>query len=268
MESTAMSPRVHSDTEGASVPTSDGRLSQPNDSPFRMMEEEGLIVLSADQRRQRVIRLFEELAPLVSQLSDELCKEDHGRFMATAARIEERAIIIEANLTELEASLNDGDAPVRPSRLLRAMALFSERIRRLVQAYAHMSRQRERNLEVISRLRRQLDEQRKDVFAIRLPRLLSLLAYNQLDGAVQGIHNLQAESELKYGAGNYIPPVAVTYWSFRLMVGAGFLMLLLALYALLNVMGGMFEDRPRVLLHSQEAAQAHRDAEVGAPPIP
>ena len=31
------------------------------------------------------------------------------------------------------------------------------------------------------------------------------------------------------------------------MVGAGFLMLLLALYALLNVMGGMFEDRPRVL---------------------
>jgi cytochrome d ubiquinol oxidase subunit I len=89
--------------------------------------------------------------------------------------------------------------------------------------------------------------QRKDVFAIRLPRLLSLLAYNQLDGTVKGIHNLQEEYVVKYGAGNYIPPVAVTYWSFRLMVGAGFLMLALALYALLNVMGGMFEDRPRVL---------------------
>jgi cytochrome d ubiquinol oxidase subunit I len=89
--------------------------------------------------------------------------------------------------------------------------------------------------------------QRKDVFAIRLPRLLSLLAYNQLDGAVKGIFNLQEEYVFTYGVGNYIPPVAVTYWSFRLMVGAGFLMLALALYALLNVMGGMFENRPRVL---------------------
>lgn len=89
--------------------------------------------------------------------------------------------------------------------------------------------------------------QRKDVFAIRLPRLLSLLAYNQLDGVVRGIYNLQEEYELKYGVGNYIPPVAVTYWSFRLMVGAGFLMLALALYALFNVMGGMFENRRRVL---------------------
>ena len=89
--------------------------------------------------------------------------------------------------------------------------------------------------------------QRKDVFAIRLPRLLSLLAYNQMDGVVRGIYNLQEEYVLTYGVGNYIPPVAVTYWSFRLMVGAGFLMLALALYALLNVMGGMFENRPRVL---------------------
>lgn len=89
--------------------------------------------------------------------------------------------------------------------------------------------------------------QRKDVFAIRLPRLLSLLAYNQLDGVVRGIYNLQEEYVFTYGVGNYIPPVAVTYWSFRLMVGAGFLMLALALYALLNVMGGMFENRPRVL---------------------
>jgi cytochrome d ubiquinol oxidase subunit I len=66
-------------------------------------------------------------------------------------------------------------------------------------------------------------EQRRDVFAIRLPRLLSLLAYNQLQGTVKGIHNLQAEYQFKYGVGNYIPPVAVTYWSFRMMVGAGFL---------------------------------------------
>jgi cytochrome d ubiquinol oxidase subunit I len=89
--------------------------------------------------------------------------------------------------------------------------------------------------------------QRRDVFAIRLPRLLSLLAYNQLNGEVKGIHDLQAEFETQYGPGNYIPPVAVTYWSFRIMVGAGFVLLVLALYALFISMGGVFETRPRVL---------------------
>ena len=89
--------------------------------------------------------------------------------------------------------------------------------------------------------------QRRDVFAIRLPRLLSLLSYNQLSGEVKGIHNLQAEYEQVYGPGNYIPPVAVTYWSFRIMVGAGFAMAALALYALFIVMGEMFEHRPRIL---------------------
>ena len=89
--------------------------------------------------------------------------------------------------------------------------------------------------------------QRRDVFAIRLPRMLSLLAYNQLTGKVQGIYNLQAQYEQTYGPGNYIPPVAVTYWSFRLMVGAGFLMAALALYALFMVMGEMYENRPAVL---------------------
>jgi cytochrome d ubiquinol oxidase subunit I len=85
------------------------------------------------------------------------------------------------------------------------------------------------------------------VFAIRIPRVLSLLAYNQLTGTVQGINNLQAQYTQQYGPGNYIPPVAFTYWSFRLMVGAGFLMAALALYALFMVMGDMFETRPRIL---------------------
>jgi len=87
----------------------------------------------------------------------------------------------------------------------------------------------------------------QQVFAIRIPRVLSLLAYNQLTGEVQGIDNLQAKYVQQYGPGNYIPPVAFTYWSFRLMVGAGFLMAALALYALFMVMGDMFETRPRIL---------------------
>lgn len=90
-------------------------------------------------------------------------------------------------------------------------------------------------------------QQRGDVFSIRIPRLLSLLSYNQLTGNVQGIYNLQQQYEQQYGPGNYIPPVAATYWSFRIMVGAGFAMLALALYALFMVMGEVYVGRQRVL---------------------
>ena len=75
---------------------------------------------------------------------------------------------------------------------------------------------------------------RKDVFAIRIPAALSILTYNRPSGEVKGINNLQAEYEQKYGAGDYVPNVFVTYWTFRAMVGAGFLMLALAAWALLR----------------------------------
>jgi cytochrome d ubiquinol oxidase subunit I len=89
--------------------------------------------------------------------------------------------------------------------------------------------------------------QRRDVFSIRIPRLLSLLSYNQIEGQVKGIHDLQAEYEQQYGPGNYIPPVAATYWSFRVMVGAGFALLLLAIYALFLVMSGAYDQRTTIL---------------------
>jgi len=85
--------------------------------------------------------------------------------------------------------------------------------------------------------------QRRDVFAIRVPRLLSLLAYNQLTGEVKGIHDLQAEFVQQYGEGNYIPPVAVTYWTFRIMVGAGILLGWFGLYAVFIVMAELFDNR-------------------------
>lgn len=78
--------------------------------------------------------------------------------------------------------------------------------------------------------------QKREVFSIRIPRVLSLLAYNQLEGEVKGIYDLQAEYEQVYGPGDYVPPVAVVYWTFRIMVGAGILLLVLAFYALLQVM--------------------------------
>jgi cytochrome bd ubiquinol oxidase subunit I len=87
----------------------------------------------------------------------------------------------------------------------------------------------------------------EEIFAIRLPRMLCLLAYNQLDCKIEGINNLQAQLEQTYGPGNYAPPVPVIYWSFRLMVGAGFLMLALAVYAVFLVMADTLERHKKTL---------------------
>ena len=72
----------------------------------------------------------------------------------------------------------------------------------------------------------------KDVFAIRIPYALSILAYNRPEGEVKGIIDLQNEDVAKYGPGYYAPSIITMYWSFRIMVGLGFLMLLLAFIGL------------------------------------
>ena len=87
----------------------------------------------------------------------------------------------------------------------------------------------------------------RDVWAIKIPGLLSFLAYNNFTAEVQGIKNIQAEYEQTYGPGNYIPPVAVSYWTFRFMVGAGFLMLLLVGLALYATMRNKVESYARLL---------------------
>ena len=87
---------------------------------------------------------------------------------------------------------------------------------------------------------------RREVFSIRVPRLLSLLAYNKFSGAVRGINDIQAEYEQKYGPDNYVPPVMITYWTFRLMVGAGFLMLLIAIYGVYKALAENYDITPKV----------------------
>ncbi len=78
-----------------------------------------------------------------------------------------------------------------------------------------------------------IDEQgQTNTWTLRVPCVLSLLAYNRPRGAVPGIRELQADSVERYGPGDYAPPVRLTFWSFRLMVGMGGLMILLALIAL------------------------------------
>jgi cytochrome d ubiquinol oxidase subunit I len=86
-------------------------------------------------------------------------------------------------------------------------------------------------------------ENRRDVFAIRVPALLSILSYNRADGTVKGINDLQAEYEQTYGPGDYVPFVPLIYWSFRAMVGAGVLMLALAAWGLFRTMRNRTDAR-------------------------
>ncbi|GAB4541587.1 MAG: cytochrome ubiquinol oxidase subunit I [Anaerolineae bacterium] len=87
------------------------------------------------------------------------------------------------------------------------------------------------------------EPERRDVVAFRIPGALSFLAYNRFQGEVKGINQLQVEYEQMYGPGNYVPPVAISYWTFRLMIGAGFLMLALALYGLYLILVGKYTEK-------------------------
>jgi cytochrome d ubiquinol oxidase subunit I len=89
--------------------------------------------------------------------------------------------------------------------------------------------------------------QGEEIFSIRIPNLLSLLALDQVNGEVKGMNELNAEFEAKHGAGDYTPPVFITYWSFRAMVGAGTVMIIAILYALLLTLGEQLEDNPKFL---------------------
>ncbi|MHB0869231.1 MAG: cytochrome ubiquinol oxidase subunit I [Chloroflexota bacterium] len=88
---------------------------------------------------------------------------------------------------------------------------------------------------------------RRDVFAIRVKPFLTLLSYGTTQGEVRGINELEAEFRQRYGPGDYVPSVITAYWSFRAMVGAGFLMLFVALYSLYYSLRGTARLHPLVL---------------------
>jgi cytochrome d ubiquinol oxidase subunit I len=60
-----------------------------------------------------------------------------------------------------------------------------------------------------------------EVWSLRVPGMLSFMATGTLDGEVEGINDLQAAYEQRYGPGAYAPNIPVTYWSFRFMIGLG-----------------------------------------------
>ena len=65
----------------------------------------------------------------------------------------------------------------------------------------------------------------EEVWSIRVPGVLSFMATGAFDGYVEGINDVQAEYEERYGPGDYRPNIPVTYWMFRIMMGAGFIMI-------------------------------------------
>jgi cytochrome d ubiquinol oxidase subunit I len=77
-----------------------------------------------------------------------------------------------------------------------------------------------------------------EIISIKIPDVLSILATNNPDGTVQGIDNLQAQFQAQYGPGDYSPIVPVTFWSFRLMIGAGTLAAFAALWFLWRMRKG------------------------------
>lgn len=86
---------------------------------------------------------------------------------------------------------------------------------------------------------------KREVWSIRVPYFLSFLACNHFDCEVRGVNDLQAEYRERYGPGDYIPLMVVTYWSFRIMMTMGLLMIVSSLFLVLV----------RVLLRPNENAR-------------
>lgn len=78
----------------------------------------------------------------------------------------------------------------------------------------------------------------RSVFQIDLPSVLSFLSTGDFKGVVQGVNDLQAKYEAQYGPGDYRPNIPLAYWSFRLMIGFGFLGAIFALLALWQMRKG------------------------------
>ena len=69
------------------------------------------------------------------------------------------------------------------------------------------------------------EEERTTHAAIKVPYLGSLILTHELDGEIKGLNEYEGSH----------PPVAAVFWSFRIMVGVGFLMLLVSWWSLYRI---------------------------------
>lgn len=82
---------------------------------------------------------------------------------------------------------------------------------------------------------------------IQIPYMLSVLSFNKFSGQVQGMNEIQEHYEEKYGPGNYIPPVKTVFYSFRIMVLTGTIMVLVGLYGWFLSRTNRLEKRPKFM---------------------
>ena len=73
---------------------------------------------------------------------------------------------------------------------------------------------------------------KQEVWSLRIPYAMSFLACNNFTCEVKGVQELQDAAVAKYGPGDYIPLMVVTYWTFRIMMSFGFLMIIIAAFLL------------------------------------
>lgn len=75
-------------------------------------------------------------------------------------------------------------------------------------------------------------EKQKNDLELSVPGVFSFMLYNKPAGEVKGILDLQKQAAAQYGPGNYIPDVPGLFWSFRIMLAVGGLMLLTVFFTL------------------------------------
>ena len=78
----------------------------------------------------------------------------------------------------------------------------------------------------------------RSVFQIDIPSVLSFMSTGNFNGVVEGVNDLEAKYDKQFGPGDYTPNIPLAYWSFRLMIGFGFLGALFALLALWQMRRG------------------------------
>ena len=93
---------------------------------------------------------------------------------------------------------------------------------------------------------------KEEVWALEVPKLLSYLSTGTLDGAVEGINHIQERYELTYAGSeltameDYRPIIPVTYWSFRIMMGLGFVGMAIGAAALWVLRKGETDSETRM----------------------
>lgn len=92
------------------------------------------------------------------------------------------------------------------------------------------------------------EENQRNTAALEVPGALSFLTQNSFtSGKVEGIKDLQAQMEATHGPGDYIPPVTPVFWTFRVMVGFGTLLLIIGAMALFGLRRGCLPYNRKML---------------------